>query len=334
MNYKKEDINDLYLDFYSIVNKIIYKINNNKNINKFLYYCNYEVLNSNNKQIKSLPISVCLGGGGFMLYNIIFKNENITKILKIETLDYDVSYSLKHTINDEDIEFIKNEIINICNTTLSFYKFKNLTGDIFKVIINKNNDQRIHIKIDCNTKVNTNFHILELSMWFNGKVSDNFTINDFISKNNLYLYNKNNIYYYLLPLELLIKTMLYAITDFFERRYFEKCIKYIERVKFIKEINDIYQNSKHKNECMDTIFSSYFTKIKRKYKIINDYPYIYAYKFVKIDNNGIIKCIYKNLRKNNRKTLDAIFDKYMLECKDMKKYNPKYSEDTEINTEI
>ena len=115
-----------------------------------------------------------------MLYNIIFKNDNITKSLKIETLDYDISYSLKHTINDEDIEFIKNEIINICNTTLSFYKFKNLTSDIFKVIINKNNDQRIHIKIDCNTKINTNFHILEVSMWFNGKVSDNFTITDFI----------------------------------------------------------------------------------------------------------------------------------------------------------
>ena len=38
--------------------------------------------------------------------------------------------------------------------------------------------------------------------------------------------------------------------------------------------------------------------IKRKFKMIHDYPYLLAYEFKDIDNNGVIKCIYKNLRKH------------------------------------
>jgi hypothetical protein len=35
--------------------------------------------------------------------------------------------------------------------------------------------------------------------------------------------------------------------------------------------------------------------------MIHDYPFTPAYELKDIKNNGIIKCIYKELRKNNKK---------------------------------
>ena len=140
--------------------------------------------------------------------------------------------------------------------------------DKFKLnhVINAN---RLHFRIEYQMPNNKVLHIVELSFWFNGKVSDNFTINDFMKK-PLILYKNKNVYYYLLPLELLMKTLLYAIVDFFERRNYYKCIKYIERALFIKKCNKLFIDKKENNKALIQIFSSYKNKIKRKCKIIND----------------------------------------------------------------
>ena len=47
---------------------------------------------------------------------------------------------------------------------------------------------------------------------------------------------------------------------------------------------------------IDLLFN-YTNKIKRKYKMIHDYPFTLAYVLNDIKNNGIIKCIFKELRK-------------------------------------
>jgi len=63
----------------------------------------------------------------------------------------------------------------------------------------------------------------------------------------------------------LIKTTLYAILDFFERRNFNKCIKYLDRLKLIKVINDKYIKMENASPIMDLLLFNYKNKIKRKY---------------------------------------------------------------------
>jgi hypothetical protein len=172
-----------------------------------------------------------------------------------------------------------------------------LSNNIFTLEYTINSD-RLHYRINCNTKLNQTFHILELSFWLNGKISDNFTVNDF-KFNKLFLYEKDNIYYYLLSLKLLIKTTLYAIVDFFEKRNFIKCNKYINRALYIKKINQIYTKLENPSYILSSIFESYRNQVKRKYKMINDYPFILSKELVNIKNNGIIKCIYRQLRSKN-----------------------------------
>ena len=67
--------NEIYLNFYYIVDNIIYEIHKNKNINKYLFNCKYVLLNNDDNII--LPLTICLSGGGFILYNQIFKNEGL-----------------------------------------------------------------------------------------------------------------------------------------------------------------------------------------------------------------------------------------------------------------
>lgn len=332
--YSNNDMDDLYFKFYEVVNNIIYDIHANK-INNFLFKCNYNYLNGPPVKDKiNLPLTICLGGGGFILYNYIFKNEKLLNTIKLSSRDYDMSFSLKY-ISKENITVFIKEINNICINALKKFKYKNITHSNF-YLTHTTNLQRLHFRIECdpfNNKKNV-FHILELSFWLNGKISDNFTVNDFYMA-QLYLYKYNEMYFYLLPLELLVKTMLYAITDYFEKRNFNKCLKYIERIKFIKQTNDkfIKQYNSKFNYCINKILGSYKDLIKRKYKLINDYPFILAKPLSNIDNNGIVKCIYREFRKNNNTTLNTLIDEFKNKCKDKKKYNKQDSEVSIDNTE-
>ena len=146
------------------------------------------------------------------------------------------------------------------------------------------------------------------------------------------MYNNNEDYYYLLPLHLLIKTTFYAILDYFEMRNFSKCNKYIERVIYIKDINQKFLSLENKPEQLILLFNNYISNIKRKYKIINDYPYIISKELVNIKNNGVIKCIYRNLRVNNHKNIKQIIDNYKEKCKNKEKYDSMLSEITTEDT--
>ena len=331
MDYKTTDIDLLFKDFYYYVNNIILDIHNDNYISHHLFYCEYYNLNNNNYE--NIPLTICLGGAGYLQYKDIFDNNNIIINKTLNSYDYDITMSLYDNIPLEKYKTIKKQIYKIINNNLSSYQFKNLTRNIFKIDEIKHND-RLHIRILCDTKLNKKFHILELSFWFNGKISDNFTINNFYSSNLLLYKTINNIYYYLLPIELLVKTTLYAIVDFFERRNFQKCVKYIERAMFIKEVYDDYTNKKvptKKILMIDILLRQYKNKIKRKIKMINDYPYITSYLLQHINNNGIIKCIYRNFRVNNRKTFKNQYLKYKDDCKNEKVYID--SENTLQNTE-
>lgn len=326
----KIDVNDLYTKFYLVVNNIIYDIHLNENITKYLFKCKYTQLNST--KIYDFPLSICLGGSGFIQYNNIFKNENLIDKIKIESKDYDITFSFgTNNITNQIIKNIETELKTIYKDNIAQFKYNKLTETNFKFDMELKND-RLHCRIECILPNKYIFHIAEFSFWLNGKISDNFTINDF-KKSKLLLYEKNNIFYYLLPLDLLVKTMLYALVDYFEKRNFDKCIKYLERIKFIKECNKFYMNSNQQNNCLSIIFRSYKNQIKRKYKMIQDYPFLIAYELKDIKNNGIIKCIYRKLRKHNKKYIKKEIEKYKEECKDKQDYNKEFSEITLEDTD-
>jgi hypothetical protein len=322
------NIDGLYTTFYA-VDAMIFKIHENIKINKHLAYCKYNGLNITDEY--DLPITMYLGGGGYIQYNHIFKNENLVDSIQLKSRDYDISFSFNTLNYKNNIKDIITEIKNIYVISIEKFKYQNINKNNFKLshVINPN---RLHFRVECKIPNIKEFHILEMSFWFNGKVSDNFTINDFI-KTQIYLYKHQNYYYYLLPLELLVKTMLYALIDFFERRNFNKCNKYLERIKFIKSCNKILIDKKSNNNCLTIIFDSYVNKIKRKYKMMNDYPFIMSPYLNDIKNNGVIKCIYKNLRKNNHNKLKEEINKYKLVCKDELSYNPELSMITPDDTD-
>ena len=329
---------DLYEKFYLLIDKMILLIHDNK-ISEYMNYCNYISLNKNEQYY--YPLTICLGGSGFIQYNQIFIKEKLINDAKINSMDYDISFSLKQ-ITQSNINIIIQEINNIYDKLISKFKYEHLNINNFELTKVVNN-QRIHFRINCNPyneltkKLTKNqqkqtIHIAEFSFWLNGKISDNFTINDF-EYNSLYLYKNNNVHYYLLPLDLLVKTLLYAIVDFFERRNFNKCIKYLERIKFIKDCNKSYLNSDKKNIYLSIIFDSYKNQIKRKYKMIHDYPFLIAYELKDIKNSGIIKCIYRKLRKHNKKYIKKEIEKYKEECKDKQDYKKEFSEITIEDTD-
>ena len=80
-----------------------------------------------------------------------------------------------------------------------------------------------------------------------------------------------------------------------------------------------------KNSRQRSFYFKLGLKIKRKYKMMNDYPFLMSPYLSDIKNNGIIKCIYKNLRQTNHKELKKEIEKYKDLCKDEKNYNPELS---------
>jgi len=327
MKYKSKDINKLFIDFYRCVNNIIYNIHCNEYISRYLFICKYNELNSN--KLFDYPFTICLGCARYIQYQDIFRINHINLETEIISKDYDISMALLGDYNNDDIVY---NIEKIINNTLNNYKFLNIDKHNFSVNY-KIQHNRIHFRVECDTKLNSSFHIFELSLWLNGQISDNFTINDFINRNTLYLYKKENIYYYLLPLELLVKTTLYAIVDFFEKRNFNKCVKYLDRVIYIKSVYQKYQEFKNPSNILNEILASYKNKIKRKYKMINDYPFSLSYNLKYIENNGIIKCIYRELRTNNRKILKETIRTFTDKCKNKEPYQSIDSNNTNINTD-
>jgi hypothetical protein len=319
-------IYEIYIDFYKYVDKIIYNIHCNEFLQNYMFYCKYTELGCNNKH--ELPLTILLGGSGYIAYSNIFNDCGLDYKLDNKTLDYDVSFSINKLIDKKSkFKFVKQVEI-IINEAIIAYKYKDYNKSIFSLDFTMN-DNRIHIRLNANID-NKDFHILELSFWLNGKISDNFTVNDFMN-DSLVLYNSNKVYYYLLPLDLLVKTTFYAILDFFEKRNFSKCNKYIERITYLHKIYILYNKSDTKNEILFDILDPYKTKIKRKYKIIKDYPFIISKYLYKINNNGIIKCIYRHLRDNNHSEIKKLVSKYKDKCKNKSKYNE--SEITLIETE-
>jgi hypothetical protein len=188
--YTHKDLDKFYFNFYNVVNNIIYKIYENNKINKYLFYCNYHLLNDNS--ILRYPLTICLGGGGYIQYNYIFKNEKLIDRIELSSKDYDISFALNNINNDFNIDLFIKEIEKIYNESIKEFKFKNLNKEHFKFTFN-NIIQRIHIRIEFNNK-KSSFHILELSFWLNGKISDNFTINDF-NRRHLLLYKYENVFF-------------------------------------------------------------------------------------------------------------------------------------------
>ena len=87
------------------------------------------------------------------------------------------------------------------------------------------------------------------------------------------------------------------------------------------------------SKILKIILENYKENIKRKYKMIHDYPFILSYEFADIYNNGKVKCIYREFRKNNKKMIKTSIIKYKKICKDSIKYNNENSEITEIDTD-
>jgi len=275
---------------------------------------------------------LCLGGAGYIQYQTILQLNGIPQKNILQSYDYNISMAIKYTIPDKQ-KFLE-DVIKIIDDNIQNFSYKHITYKNFSTEYSKNTN-RIHIRVNFNSgiKKDNSFHILELSFWLNGKISDNFTFNDFY-KSSLYLYKYNDLYYYLLPLELLVATTLYAIVDFYERRNFNKCIKYIERVKVIKDSYDIYEKINDPNHELLFILEKYKNKIKRKYKFINDYPFITSYFLNSIKDKKIVKCIYRKLRVNNRKNLYSHIKKYNDEClQNSYKYDINTSDNTLLNTD-
>lgn len=346
-------MDSLLFDFNKIINKIIENITNNIFFQNNLNYCYYDKNKINDYKLKEdnivyKPIMFCLGGMAYKIYSYIISKYIDTYTLVTKTQDYDFSFSLKNNDKTTLIN-LKNLIIEIFNTSINNYSYR-LDKNMIRYYklnpqtINKNNfsievkekNDRIQFIVNCNID-KLNFHILELSFWYNGKVSDLFTINDF-QKNNLILYiDDNSLCFYLLPLNLLVDTTLHAIINFFESRYFDKCNKYIKRIEYIHNIYSEYKTLHNKPNMLKNIIGSYNKYIRKKYRLINDYPYsisTYNDKFKDIDNetkNAILRCVYYDVRKENKRILDEKIDQYVKDCKN--KINKlsinKYTEETD-----
>jgi len=87
----------------------------------------------------------------------IFKQFNLVNDSNINTLDYDITFSIHKLIDKNNTKIFIKEIKKIINECLSDYK--EYKSDIFNI-------NRIWININCKID-NYEFHILELSFWLN-----------------------------------------------------------------------------------------------------------------------------------------------------------------------
>jgi hypothetical protein len=301
---------NIFINFYENLINILESIKNN-DISKFFNKTTYIYKEPEINEIYVNDILIfTIGGSAYYLYNNIFIENGIeNSSYKIDTFDYDISMSLK---NNADYLLITNEIKKIINKEINLIQNKKNIN--LKLQTPRINEDRIQFQIE-NEK---NLHILDLVLWKNGKISDLFTLNDF-DRNNIIIYkNLKNQLYYLLPLQLLLKTTLYAITYFFETNNFNKCNKYLNRVKTIRNVYKYLDKIKNKNNShnflYEYIFNSYIKKVDRKYKMINDYPFTLSPLFNNLKNKSYMLCIYQKFRGNNKINIKKFMEKYNREC--------------------
>jgi len=337
-------MNTFIKNFNIVVNNIIKSISNNDKININLFKCEYTVYNKNNKQFFTYNniLCFCLGGMAYELYYDILNKyyQNINLISNTE--DYDFSFCLINN-SDENKKILIENINDIFNNSIRNYQFEFMDDNKRVYKINKSNfkldffDKKDRMQFVLNfTYNNKKFHILELCFWYNGKVSDNYTINDFI-KDKLFIYtNKENLNYYLLPLEKLIKTTYYALLDNYEKQNYSKCNKYLFRIKYIKQVYSSYYenyNNENNNELLNFIFKNYMRDIYHKYKIMFDYPFINSLLLVDIKNDKeILKCVIREQRTESHLTYIKNIQKYISNCNN-KQNKLQYDELTEEDTE-
>lgn len=338
-------------NFYNIVDDIINFICITDEIKNKLNHCNFDSNNINNDEISesnyTTPIIFCLGGMAYKMYEKIIQEQNINIKLDSDTLDFDFSFSLKNN-GTKTLQLFEDELKILFNNLIKDYTFtfdedinyklnyKTIDHTNFKFNVKRKYD-RLHIIINCD--IMKNLHILELSFWYNNKISDSFTINDFNSgRNKILIYNSNKLNYYLLPLNLLVKTTFSAIFEFLERRNYDKCYKYIQRINFIKNCNNEYIININ-NLILTYIFISYNEQIRKKYKIINDYPFIITEETQKIAYNArnhLTRCIHQDYRNDNLKNITSQINIYKEKCEPkVNKHNiSKYTEEEDKNNKI
>jgi hypothetical protein len=119
------DITELYNYYYNIVNNIIFDIHISNILNYYLAYCNYTSLNIDERY--ELPLTICLGGSGFIQYNHILKNERLVKDIQLKSNDYDISFSFKNIEStNKNIKTIVKEIQKIYNDNMNNFKYNKL----------------------------------------------------------------------------------------------------------------------------------------------------------------------------------------------------------------
>jgi hypothetical protein len=166
----------LIKDFYKVVDCMINKIINNKDLDNLLFQCRYNFFYQKTKEINfknnsKFPLIFCLGGMGYQIYYDIINRYYQNIKLESKTEDYDFSFCLIDN-SDSNIILIKNTILDIYDECIKNYQFEFEDEYRKKYKLNKGNfsiefdekKDRLQIKINCEYK--KNFHILELCFWY------------------------------------------------------------------------------------------------------------------------------------------------------------------------
>ena len=104
--------NKLIKDFYKIVNCMINKIKNNKEICDKLFGCKYDIYEQKSKELnydnKTKPLIFCLGGMAYQIYYDIISKYYQNVKLESKTEDYDFSFSLGCYLVASNLIFLDN----------------------------------------------------------------------------------------------------------------------------------------------------------------------------------------------------------------------------------
>lgn len=144
--------------------------------------------------------------------------------------------------------------------------------------------------------------------------------------------DKENQWYYLLPLDKLVSTTYYAILDNYEKSNFDKCNKYLDRIRYIKLTHDLYSKSDKNNTLLNYIYRQYYEKIYHKYKIIYDYPFLASRILANVKDKDVAKCVKRQIRTEINSTYENKINNYITKCED-DNTKIKFDEITELDTE-
>jgi len=252
----------------------------------------------------------CLGGSAYKSYA-----KMLNKHINVNTTDYDISLSLKQDFNesliDQHIKTLGHSINSSkildnldFSTAKSEKNFTNLDKYDKFCIDKQNNHKKLLYRLCVNYKGKIE-HIIELSMWKNGRISDDFYLTDFQAPPHkniqiiIFIDNDKNMNFILHPL-LLVSSTYNAIVDKIRENHVdvEKCMKCVERIKYI--------TAHIKTNTFDLINDLSFKEIERINNIVDNYPFIL--------------CDTKFVNNNS-----AIFNDYFMQVRDIFKKFPSIS---------